>query len=227
LARAGSCDLIIFDCDGVLVDSEPLSARGFRAVLSEIGVEIPSGVIENAIGLKQADIFARIAAATGRTISPDTIAQLWPRTRALFEAELQATAGLAPFLDQLETPRCVASSSHLERIRLSLKLTGLERYFGDAVFSTHQVARGKPAPDVYLYAARTMGADPARCVVIEDSLPGVRGARAAGMTPIGFLGGGHIRPGHDRLLTEGGAVLTTESWPEIARWLANRPAVAV
>jgi HAD superfamily hydrolase (TIGR01509 family) len=227
LASEQGCELIIFDCDGVLVDSEVLSARVFKAVLSEIGVEAPSSVIEGAIGLKQADIFARITAATGRAIGPETMAQLWPRTRLLFEAELQATAGLALFLDGLETPHCVASSSHLERIRLSLQLTRLERYFGDAIFSTHQVARGKPAPDVYLHAAKTMRADPARCVVIEDSLPGVQGARAAGMTPIGFLGGSHIRPGHEKTLREGGAVLTTGSWPEVARWLANRPAIAV
>jgi HAD superfamily hydrolase (TIGR01509 family) len=222
-----TADLIIFDCDGVLVDSELLSARGFKAVLSEIGVEVPAGVLENAIGLKQADIFARIAAATGRSIDAETAAQLWPRTRVLFEAELRSTAGLTSFLDQLQTPRCVASSSHLDRIRLSLALTGLDRYFGDAVFSTHQVARGKPAPDVYLHAAKTMGVDPARAVVIEDSLPGVQGARAAGMTPIGFLGGAHIRPGHADMLRQGGAVLTTDSWSEVAGWLAKRQAHAL
>jgi HAD superfamily hydrolase (TIGR01509 family) len=227
LATAQGCDLIIFDCDGVLVDSEHLSVRGFKAVLSEIGVEAPAGVLESAIGLKQADIFARIEAATGFEIGPETTARLWPRTRELFEAELRPTSGLVSFLERLAIPHCVASSSHAERIRLSLELTGLDRYFGDDIFSTHQVARGKPAPDVFLLAARTMGASPARCVVIEDSLPGVQGAIAAGMLPLGFLGGVHIRPGHGLMLRQAGAVMVTENWSNIARWLAKRQAITL
>jgi len=224
LSTIQGCDLIIFDCDGVLVDSEILSARGYKAVLGEIGVDLPAGVLESSIGLKQADIFARIAAVTGREIGPDAMARLWPRTRELFEAELRPTTGLATFLDRLDIARCVASSSHLERIRLSLKLTGLDRYFGDAIFSTYQVARGKPAPDVFLHAANAMGVEPMRSVVIEDSLPGVQGAVAAGMTAVGFLGGQHIRPGHGVALLEAGAAFVTENWTSVAEWL-GRPRV--
>jgi HAD superfamily hydrolase (TIGR01509 family) len=219
--------LVIFDCDGVLVDSEPLAARGYDEILGEIGVKIPPGVLEDAIGLKQADILARIEAASGRTIPPEVVAQLWPRTRELFEAELQSTVGLREFLDALTLARCVASSSHVERIRLSLALTGLADYFGDAVFSTQMVARGKPAPDIFLYAARRMGAEPTRCLVIEDSAPGVQGAVAAGMRAIGFLGGRHIRPGHGERLREAGADFLAESWSDVNRLLANEGLLAL
>jgi HAD superfamily hydrolase (TIGR01509 family) len=219
-------DLIIFDCDGVLVDSELLSARGFRAVLEEISVDIPAGVLESSIGLKQADIIARIAHATGRDIGGDAIAHLWPRTRELFEAELQPTPGLIAFLDRLDIARCVASSSHVERIRWSLGLTRLDRYFGDAIFSTHEVANGKPAPDIFLHAAKAMGVDPARSVVIEDSLAGVRGAVAAGMRVVGFLGGQHIGRGHGAALREAGAAFVTPHWSSVARWLARTRSIS-
>jgi len=214
-------ELVIFDCDGVLVDSEPLAARGYSATLAEIGVEIPAGVMEGAIGLKQADIWARIEAAVGRPIPASLAERVWPRTRELFEAELQSTAGLCDFLDRLEIAHCVASSSHIERIRLSLRLTGLDRYFGEDVFSTQMVARGKPAPDIFLFAAQRMGVQASRCAVIEDSAPGVRGAVAAGMRAIGFLGGAHIRSGHGALLREAGAAFLAESWADVDRLLAN------
>jgi HAD superfamily hydrolase (TIGR01509 family) len=219
------CDLIIFDCDGVLVDSEVLSERGFKDVLGEVGIDLPVGVLERSTGLKQADIFARIAAATGREIGPEAMARLWPRTRELFEAELEPTPGLKTFLDRLTIPRCVASSSHMERIRLSLRLTGLDRYFGDAIFSAYQVARGKPAPDVFLFAAAAMRIEPARVVVIEDSLAGVQGAIAAGMRAVGFLGGQHIRPAHGDKLLAAGATIVAEDWPEIARWLSDENSI--
>ncbi len=225
-AATDACDLVIFDCDGVLVDSEVLSARGYRTVFQEIGVDIPAGVLESSIGLKQADIIARIAAATGRQIGADAIARLWPRTRELFEAELQPTAGLAAFLGRLDVARCVASSSHVERIRLSLGLTGLDRYFGDAIFSTQQVLNGKPAPDIFLHAAKAMAADPARTVVIEDSLAGVQGAVAAGMRAIGFLGGQHIGRGHGAALRAAGAAFVTPHWSSVARWLARTRSIS-
>ena len=220
-------DLVIFDCDGVLVDSEPLSARAHEAVLKEIGIDLPPEVFASCIGLKQADIFAKLEAASGRTIPQEVRDQLWPRTRELFEAELQPTAGLPEFLSALKARRCVASSSHLERIKLSLKLTGLESQFGDHVFSSQMVTRGKPAPDLFLFAASKMGADPARCVVIEDSVPGAQGGRAAGMTVVGYLGGQHIQPGHGEALVRAGASHLAHNWPEVARLFANEKLFAI
>jgi HAD superfamily hydrolase (TIGR01509 family) len=217
LAVSASKGLVIFDCDGVLVDSEPLAAKAYENVLKRGGMAIPAGVMQGCIGLKQDDIFARMEQATGRKIPTELRATLWPETRRLFEAQLQPTAGMVNFLDGLTARRCVASSSHLERIVLSLRLTRLEDYFGGHIFSTQMVKRGKPAPDIFLYAAEQMGADPADCVVIEDSAPGIQGARAAGMTTIGFLGGQHAGPGHGKVLAEAGATHLAQSWAEVAR----------
>lgn len=219
--------LVIFDCDGVLVDSEPLAARAYDSVLNAAGIVIQPGLMRDSIGLKQDDIFAKMESATGRKIPPEVRAMLWPETRRLFEAELQPTAELVPFLEALKARRCVASSSHLERIQLSLRLTSLEGYFGGHVFSTQMVKRGKPAPDIFLYAAEHMGAEPADCVVIEDSAPGIQGARAAGMTAIGFLGGQHAGPGHGKALREAGATHLAQSWAEVARLFTKEQLFAV
>jgi HAD superfamily hydrolase (TIGR01509 family) len=226
LSLAAHRGLVIFDFDGVLVDSELLAARGYKSAFEEIGLEIPAGIMDDAIGLKQDDIFARIEAEAGRPIPAGVSERLWARTREIFEAELESTAGLSDFLDHLTHARCIASSSDVERIRFSLRVTGLERYFGDAVFSTHLVTHGKPAPDIFLYAARRMGVEPGRCVVIEDSEPGVRGAVAAGMRAIGFLGGAHIRDGHGETLREAGAGFLATNWTEVARLLASEDLLA-
>ncbi len=174
------CELVIFDCDGVLVDSEILSARAYAELFADLGVPLPLGVMEGCFGLKQADIFARIEAAVGRVIGPDDRAQHWPRTRALFASELKPTPGLVPFLQRLRLAHCVVSSSHEERIRFSLEITGLQAYFDDAIFSSQLVERGKPAPDIFLHAAEAMGARPERCVVVEDFDPRRRGSGRGG-----------------------------------------------
>ena len=227
MAVSASKGLVIFDCDGVLVDSEPLAAKAYENVLKRGGMAIPAGIMQGCIGLKQEDIFARMEQATGQKIPPELRATLWPETRRLFEAQLQPTAGMVNFLDGLTARRCVASSSHLERIVLSLRLTRLEDYFGGHIFSTQMVKRGKPAPDIFLYAAEQMGADPADCVVIEDSAPGIQGARAAGMTAIGFLGGQHAGPGHGKVLAEAGATHLAQSWAEVARLFTKLQLFAV
>lgn len=211
--------LIVFDCDGVLVDSETLAMRAYVDILAEIGAEIPADVWAKCLGLKQADIFALLERAIGRPIGPDVRERLWPRTRELFAAELKPTPGVIDFLGKLTTSRCVASSSQPERIRFSLEKTALAGFFGDAVFSTQDVARGKPAPDIYLYAAERMGAQPAEVVVIEDSAPGVLGAKAAGAHAIGYLGGAHVEPDHRRRLLEAGADVVAQDWMAVERSL--------
>ena len=218
---ASRFDLLIFDCDGVLVDSEILSLTAYDELLRSIGIVVSEDDLLGCIGLKQADIFARLEGLSGRSIPPEARATLWPRIRALFEAALKPTEGLVDFLRPLTTKRCVASSSDPDRIKLSLRLTGLAAYFGGAVFSTHQVRRGKPAPDIYLFAAEQLQCRPPRCLVIEDSAPGVEGARAAGMTAIGFAGGAHVRDGHaDRLAAAGAAAVFT-NWAGVSEWLAR------
>ncbi len=212
------CDLLIFDCDGVLVDSERLAVEAFVQVMNDAGVKATTAMVERCFGMKQADVLLIVSEQTGQDI-PQSVAQdLWPATRTAFERSLRPMPGIADFLEGIPPVRkCVASSSNPERIALSLKLTGLDAIFGEHVFSSHQVARGKPAPDLFLFAAASMGVDPARCSVIEDSVYGIQGARAAGMTAIGFVGGSHIAPGHDGELTKVGASFVEESWAGMLR----------
>ena len=209
-------DLIIFDCDGVLVDSEVLSMRAHQSLFAELGVAPSAELWAQCFGRKQAEIFAIIEKAVGRVAPPELRAELWPRTKALFAAELKPTPGLVEFLEALDAPRCVASSSDPERIRFSLEVTGLLRFFDGRLFSAQYVARGKPAPDVFLYAAEKMGAAPESALVIEDSPPGVIAARAAGAKVIGFVGGAHAGENHGGRLIDAGAHAVAASWSEVA-----------
>lgn len=209
--------LIIFDCDGVLVDSEPLAAEAYERVYEKHGMSgVGSDIIAQCVGMKQADIIVRIKELTGHHLQPEQEGDLWTVTRDLFSEKLNPTNGIAPFLGTLKTGRCVASSSSLERIHHSLAVTGLAPHFGEAIFSSSMVKRGKPAPDIFLYAAEKMGADPANCVVIEDSPFGVEGAVAAGMTAIGYTGGGHTYAGHGERLKAQGAQAACATWAEIS-----------
>lgn len=213
-------ELVIFDCDGVLVDSEPLAAEAMAAVLAEDEIAVTAADIMAFVGMKQADIFAGLQRLSGRTFDASVGHRLWPATRALFAERLQPTPDMVRFLDGLSLRRCVASSSSLERIRFSLGVTGLERFFDhDAIFSSEQVARGKPAPDLVLHAASTMGVPPERCVVIEDSKFGIMGAVAAGMRPVGFLGGAHASDVTASALREAGAEEVLDSWSAVEDWL--------
>ena len=153
-----------------------------------------------------ANTLSRLADETGHAIPAAAVEGIWPVTRAIFEVELRAMSGIQAFLDATDAVRrCVASSSDPERIAVSLGLTGLVPRFGADLFSSSQVSRGKPAPDLFLLAAGRMAADPRRCIFIEDSVHGVRAARAAGMTPFGYAGGSHVAPGHGQLLAAAGA----------------------
>lgn len=212
--------LIVFDCDGVLVDSEVLAMRAYLDILADAGVSAPPDVWAECVGRKQADIFRQIERAAGKSVAPEFRERLWPRTRELFEAELKPTPGVVEFLTGLATKRCVASSSNPDRIRFSLALTGLARFF-DSIFSTHEVAHGKPAPDIFLYAAAKSGVAPEETLVIEDSIPGVLGAKAAGARVIGYAGGAHIGPDHSDRLIEAGAEFVARDWVSVQRLLAK------
>ena len=206
-------DLIVFDCDGVLVDSEVLSIGGVVSVLNEAGVPVTYAMVARYFGMKQADIMLKLSEETGRDIPMELSGRIWPAVRDRFEAELKPMPGLADFLRRHpDVPRCVASSSGPDRIRNSLRLTGLAPFFGEHIFSSSQVARGKPEPDLFLFAAATLGVEPSRCVVVEDSRFGVMGAVAAGMRAIGFAGGSHIEPHHARALAEAGALYVEHDW---------------
>ncbi|MGB6118969.1 MAG: HAD family phosphatase [Mesorhizobium sp.] len=214
--------LVIFDCDGVLVDSEPLAAQAYVRTYRKHGLSIEAAVVAEGVGLKQADIIAKIGDITGQYLPDDATPDLWLETKALFTEQLTPTPGLPAFLDALQSARCVASSSSLERIHHSLGVTGLAGQFGEAIFSSQMVARGKPAPDLFLLAAEKMGYAPEKCIVIEDSRFGVEGAVAAGMIAIGYTGGGHTWPEHGDTLAKAGADAVCANWDEVSEELNKR-----
>ncbi|HRD90066.1 MAG TPA: HAD family hydrolase [Accumulibacter sp.] len=219
--------LVIFDCDGVLVDSEPIASRVLAEALSEVGFPLTAQqAIDRYTGISLGAVLARVEAEWGRRLPADFATLLGERDRAAFAAELQPVSGVVEMLAGLDLPRCVASSGSIEKIRSNLRITGLLPYLEPHLFSATMVARGKPAPDLFLHAAAMMAAPPARCVVVEDSLAGVRAARAAGMRVFGFHGGGHARPDSSAALQAAGATRVFSRLCELPGLLAS-PAQAV
>jgi HAD superfamily hydrolase (TIGR01509 family) len=191
-------DLVIFDCDGVLVDSETISASTLADNLARIGFPVDLNYVnEHYLGRSFAVIKADYARRTGRPL-PRVFADAWYADLfAAFRQDLKPIAGIVDVLRRLAIPKCVASSSAPARLALSLEVTGLAPLCGADVFDASMVSRGKPAPDLFLYCARRMGAVPRRTLVVEDSVSGVAAAVAAGMTAWGFVGGSHYAGGRD------------------------------
>ena len=215
-------DLIIFDCDGVLVDSEILARRAMQSVFRQAEIDVTTEMVNSFVGMKFLDILYGIEAHTGQRISEDYHPRFWQETKALFTEHLRPVPGVVEFLESSPIRRCVASSSDHERIRHSLTVTGLAGFFEpDAIFSSHDVSRGKPEPDLVLHAAAKRGADPARCLVIEDSRFGVMGAKAAGMAAYGFLGEAHLLANSGDALREAGADFVARTYEEIAAEMAR------
>jgi HAD superfamily hydrolase (TIGR01509 family) len=208
--------LLIFDCDGVLVDSEPLSCRIDAEVLTECGVPFTAeDVARDFTGVSIKDQITRIEMERGIRLPDDFTERLNRTLFKRFETDLKPIDGVRDAILSLPFPRCVASSSIPERIALSLRITGLADLF-DNIFSSAQVVRGKPAPDLFLHAASRMNALPEECLVIEDSIAGVQAARAAGMRVIGFVGGSHCGPEHGEKLRRAGAPIIVERMSDLS-----------
>ncbi|MGO4405952.1 HAD family hydrolase [Bosea sp. RAF48] len=219
-------DLVIYDCDGTLIDSETLYSEVSLVLCHEIGLTQWTIEDYNAhlVGIPLADGFKVIEAALGRRLPADFESRIEDGVAARLERELRALPGVREALPLLAGRRCVASSTSLEPLRRNLGLAGLLDLFDPHVFSASQVARGKPAPDVFLFAAAQMVVQPANCLVLEDSVPGVQAARAAGMQVVGFTGTAHDKPRmRDRLLAAGatGVIDTYRDWPGEAARLAE------
>ncbi|HSL33907.1 MAG TPA: HAD family hydrolase [Candidatus Limnocylindrales bacterium] len=186
-------DLVVFDCDGVLVDSERLSIRVDVVYLERLGWPMSeSEIIERFVGKSDADMRAVIEEHLGGPVPPEIDEEFGRLYRETFDAELTAVDGIVEALDAIVARglrTCVASSGSHDKIRRNLGLTGLDGYFGERIFSATDVANGKPAPDLFLHAAAALDAEPARCAVVEDSVHGVRAALAAGMTAFAYAGG--------------------------------------
>lgn len=184
-------DLILFDNDGVLVDSEPISNRYLAAYLTELGHPTTyDESLRDYMGAAMHRVHDTVLERTGEKLPADFDDVFHARVFAAFEEELRPVAGVEQVLEKLTAdgvPYCVASSGSHERIRVGHRVTGLDRWFDDdRIFSSQDVGRGKPAPDLFLYAAERMGVAPERCLVVEDSPLGVQAARAAGMDVYGF-----------------------------------------
>lgn len=186
--------LIIFDCDGVLVDSEPIAIRVLVEGLTALGQAIDEATAyERFLGRSLAAMQTILRDESGLVLSPDDLERMRLRLFEAYRRELRPIPGVVEVLDALAGRYCVASSSQPERLRFSLEVTGLLPRFAPHLFSAVMVAQGKPAPDLFLYVAEQMGVRPDDCLVIEDSPAGIEAAHRAGMRAFAFTGGGHAR----------------------------------
>ena len=215
--------LVIFDCDGVLVDSEMIASRELAAYLSDLGRPTQAAECRNTFtGMSIKSVGEMVYRDWGLELPSDFVEQLRARDRVAFELDLQAVSGVAEILQRLshsQTAFCVASSGTPEKIRHSLGITGLIAYFGDHLFSATQVTHGKPAPDLFEFAAYEMGTQPEHCVVVEDAAPGVQGGVASGMEVLGFVGASHAGPESAKTLKDAGARTVFSDMRELAALL--------
>ena len=178
---------VIFDCDGVLVDSEPIANRVLASLLTEAGLPTTfADCMRDYRGRSMASCMALASERLGSPMPADLPDRYYAEVKAVFARELEAVPGVVGALDRIALPSCVASSGPHHKMRVTLERTGLWDRFAGRIFSASEVEHGKPAPDLFLYAARRMGFDPAATAVVEDSVPGVQAARAAGMRALAF-----------------------------------------
>lgn len=209
-------DLVIFDCDGVLVDSELITNRVFARMINELGVHVTlEDMFERFVGRSMAYCCDLIASMLKRPIPDDFVEQYHIRTSAALRAELEPVPGIESVLHELNergVPFCVASSGSHEKMRTTLGITGLLSQFENKLFSVTEVANPKPAPDVFLFAAKEAGASPSRCYVVEDTPTGVSAGVAAGMTVFGYCA---LTPAHR--LIDAGAHYTINEMSKLPR----------
>lgn len=208
MSAGHSPDLVIFDCDGVLVDSEPLANALLAEAVGELGLSMSvEEVVDTYVGLSMASVMTDLEWRTGKPVPPGWLDALQARTFDAFRRELLPVRGVAAAIAALRAAGlsvCVASSGSHDKMGVSLGVTGLAPLFQGAIFSASSVPRGKPHPDLFLYAAAQMGIPPERAAVVEDSVPGVTAARAAGMRALGYA----ERTAPGRLAAAGAIVFT-------------------
>ena len=215
-------DLVIFDCDGVLVDSEVISCRAHAETLTRHGYPITSEqVLHRFLGVSDREARLAVETELGRKLPDDFESQMKQAALELYKDHLRLIPHVAETVAALSLPKCVASSGTPEKIRHGLTCAGLHDHLAPHLFSAVQVKRGKPAPDLFLFAAEQMRVPPGRCIVIEDSVPGVTGARAAGMTVLGFHGGSHCTPAHAAMLKAAGAHETFDDMRQLPALIAR------
>lgn len=217
-------DLIIFDCDGVLIDSEILSNRAEVELLKSFGIEFELGeYMAKFVGKSTKDVLKTIEASHNVSLPAEFRRLAEKQIFTAFKTELQSIPGIFELIDSINIAKCVASSSSLSRLDITLKITGLLDKLSPHIFSAEQVERGKPSPDLFIFAANKMQVSPDRSVVIEDSPYGVRAGVSAGMTVLGFTGGSHIQPGHADRLRDEGAIEICSDMSQVSDWFDRHP----
>jgi HAD superfamily hydrolase (TIGR01509 family) len=214
---------IIFDFDGTIVDSEPLANQGLSECLTELGFPTTHDeALATYIGLRLIDCIAKAERIHGRKLPDDFASLCRARVGALIDQHLQPVPGAMAFIrDRASEPIAIASSSRVISIERGLARVGLHNIFDGRIFSAADIERGKPHPDIFLKAADGIAAEPRECVVIEDSVLGVQGAVAAGMTVIGLTAGAHCNPAHGQVLRDAGAHTIARSYGEVESYLAR------
>lgn len=210
--------LIIFDADGVLVDSEIIAAKVETELYRQHGFDRdPQDFVREFAGLPSSEIKQRIEEEIGKGLPDDLLQTIERKIDERLAKDVVSIEGVETMLDGLDDPRCVCSNSSIERLEITFKKTGLHDRFRPYIFSALSLdhTEPKPAPDIFLHAAGELETDPSECLVVEDSVHGVAGAVAAGMRVIGFVGGSHSYPGHSELLMEVGAETVTRRLAEI------------
>lgn len=214
--------LVIFDCDGVLIDSEPIACAIMARVMTENGFPLAETDIHAYIGKAGKETYADIELRFGKKLPGDIRVQMHAAFRERLDADpMPAIAGVGDLIDALASPACVASNSSHDYLRTVLGSADLFGKFPDRIFSSYDVPRPKPHPDLFEHAARCLNVHPDGCVVIEDSVHGVSAGVAAGMRVVGFTGGGHCEAGHGDGLIAVGAATVCASMDDVARYLAG------
>jgi HAD superfamily hydrolase (TIGR01509 family) len=215
-------ELVIFDCDGVLIDSEVISTRTLLETLATHGLDVDLGYIRKTyLGRSMTVVKTDYRRRMGRELAATFETEFLGRLFAAYRRDLAAMQGVYELLTNLTVPYCMATSSSLDRAMFSLEVTGLLPFFAERIFCASMVENGKPAPDLFLFAARALATDPARCLVIEDSEVGLLAARNAGMTAWRFVGGSHLKCGVDVPLDANDSVPRFESMDHVAAALRS------
>tara|TARA_R110000782_G_scaffold157680_1_gene249902 strand:- start:30 stop:686 length:657 start_codon:yes stop_codon:yes gene_type:complete len=199
-------DLVIFDCDGVLLDSEIIACRADAEAYTRLGYEITTEEVSRRFaGMPDEAVDAALVDEIGKPLPPNFRSEIKKAVIGKYRTELTAIDGAKALLSSLRTAKCIASSASPAKLVLGLIETEMFELVYPNIFSTKLVEKGKPHPDIFLYAALKMGASPSRCIVVEDSVAGVTAAKSAGMTCVGFTGGSHCADGHSQRLYAAGA----------------------
>ncbi|MEZ5667229.1 MAG: HAD-IA family hydrolase [Alphaproteobacteria bacterium] len=218
---------VIFDCDGVLVDSEVVACGVAATVLQRHGVSIDAAtVMQRFLGRPLTYLIGELSREHAVDLQTGFLPEMRAAVLAAMQSGVAPIPGMAALLRRLALRKCVASSSEMARVRAALTSSGLIEHFGEHIYTAEQVARPKPFPDLFLHGAARLGVAPERCLVVEDSKAGVCAARAAGMTPIGFAGGSHATAAMREGLAAEGAIAVVDDVEALAGLIADLAAAA-